>query len=125
QDGPVKLWEAVDDKEQSLLPPAGSQAPNHSSYMVYNQGQMLFQLQSYLHYPAQPGKTIKRLRGMVPLSVAARKADPLTIPLADAAGKTFRQGEVSVTVHSVKAGPQQPATTIELTVRSGGSGGAP
>ena len=43
------------------------------------------------------GSTIK-LRGVLPVVITARMLDPLVIPLAGAAGKTFRQGTRSVRI---------------------------
>jgi hypothetical protein len=67
--------------------------------------------------PEVPGKTIRRLRGVVPLTVATRKPHPLSIALDGAKGKTFRNDDVALTVNDVRTLGNTRQTTIELTVR--------
>jgi hypothetical protein len=120
QNGPLKLVEAIDEKNQSLLPPGGDQATVRMSgyYGTYNSGSSSVQLQVQLAHPPLAGERIKRLRGTLPVIVSTRKDDPLLIPLADAKGKTFQTPEWSVTIHDVKADADQPRTSIELSLRS-------
>jgi hypothetical protein len=123
------LQEAVDDKGQSLLPRPNS--PNMVRHMAYanygyNAGGQMLQLSGNLKLPDQPGRSIARLRGLVPLSIAARKSDPLIIPLGDAKGKTFVAGDTSVVIHDVTKpnngngggfnNPMQ-GTLLDLTIR--------
>jgi hypothetical protein len=120
QNGPLKLVEAIDEKNQSLLP-AGNEASalrTAGYYGMVNSGMSSVQLQVQLKHPAGAGERIKRLRGVVPVIVSTRKDDPLVIPLADAKGKTFNTAEWGVTVHEIKADADQPRTTIEISVRS-------
>ncbi len=117
----VRLIDAIDDKGQSLqVPIAGNTIQNPSGYMGYDVfGGLSLQVQATLHYPDAPGRTIRRLKGTIPLIVSSRKDDPLVIPLAEPTGRTYRQGDMSLTVHEVKPEPSFPGqTNIDLTVRS-------
>lgn len=120
QNGPLKIVEAIDDKDQSLLPPASDQPNARVSgyYGTYSTGLASFQLQVHLKHPLQAGKTIKRFRGTLPVVVSTRKDNPLVINLADAEGKTFNSPDWSLTIHEIKADPDQPRTTIEISARS-------
>jgi hypothetical protein len=71
-----------------------------------------------LKYPERAGRTIKTMRGVVPLTVSARKDDPMVISLAEARGKTFQNADISLTIHEVKFEPNHGQTSIDLTVRS-------
>jgi hypothetical protein len=119
QNGPLSLTEAIDDRGQSLLPAAaGAAIPRQSGYYGFNVGSTTIQLRSDLKHPDQPGRVIKHIRGKVPVVVSARKDDPLTINLADAKGKTFRNSEVSLIVHDVRAEPNNQGTSIDLSIRT-------
>ena len=61
---------------------------------------------------------IRRLRGRVPLTVTARNSDPLSIPLAEAGGKTYHINELSLTIHAVTSDPILGPATIDLSMRS-------
>lgn len=121
QGGPPRLLEAVDDRGQSLLPPSspGTSIQRVSGYSGYNfdSNPCSVQMQIPLKLPDKPGQFIKILRGSIPLAVSAAKPDPLVIPLAGAAGKTFRAGDAALTIHEVKDDPMFQRTTVELTVR--------
>ncbi|MBV8077374.1 MAG: hypothetical protein JO284_13290 [Planctomycetaceae bacterium] len=111
---PVVL-EARDDKGQSLLPdpsPAISRGPRP----VLQFGARPDLLDIPLNYPERPGKTIIRLRGMLPAMITGRRPDPLVVPLEGAPGKTFRSEEATLTVHEVKAVPNQPGLAVDLTL---------
>lgn len=133
QNGPLRLTEAIDDRGQSLLP-ADEPAPSvrSSGYFGYNTGGVpSVRLQAQLRYPAQPGRTIRLFRGTLPVTVSARKDEPLVIPLADAKGKTFQTEDVLLTINGVNPAPNnQPGTSIDLSIRPNVSadptvGGAP
>ncbi|MEO6808890.1 MAG: hypothetical protein ABI353_07235 [Isosphaeraceae bacterium] len=126
QPGTVKLTEAVDDKGQSLLPPAASTtSARHSGFNGYTPGgQTNLTMICPLRFPDQPGTTITRLRGVVPLIVSARKDDPTTISLADAKGKSFEAGELTLIVNDMRVEPNNPQVTIlDLTLRLGSAQG--
>ncbi|HEX8202895.1 MAG TPA: hypothetical protein VF590_20635 [Isosphaeraceae bacterium] len=122
QNGPVKLLEAVDDRGQSLLQPSspGPAIQRFSGYSGYNYSSnpSSLQLQVPLKLPEAPGRSVRVLRGSIPLAVSAPRPNPLLIPLAGAAGKTFRSGDSALTVHEVKDDPMAQRMTLDLTVRT-------
>ncbi len=118
QGGVVKLEECIDDKGQSLVPPQASPSTTRSSGYYGMNAMTSLQTQVALVYPDQPGRTIKRLRGSMPVILAARKDEPLVIMLDQAKGKTFQSDEVAITIHDVGEGPNnQPGISIDLTLR--------
>ncbi len=122
QGGPLKLTEAADDKGQSLLLPSNDNQANqmvNQGYLNPNRPQPI-QLVGQLKYAEKPGKTIKTLKGSLPMSVAARKDNPLVIHLAGAAGKTFRTEEATLIYHETKPDPNGQGPLVELTLRNHG-----
>lgn len=98
--------EAVDDQGRALAPPpGGSDYPDPTARSWMTPGQL-----SMLHWylplglPDPPGRTPLKLRGVLPVVISSRRPDPLVIPLAGAAGKTFRQDGVVVRVEAVPKG---------------------
>jgi hypothetical protein len=124
QIGAIKVLEAVDDRGQSLLvPPDRSSATRHSAYFGMSSGPVV-QAQAHLKRPEQPGETIRKLRGVVPIAVTTRKPNPLVVPLAGASGKSFRNDQVSLSIQDVRVNPNSNQTSIELAVRNEGAPGA-
>jgi hypothetical protein len=116
--GNPKITEAVDEKGQSLLiPAAGGPAQRNAGFFGYNGGNLMTQLRVDLKYPEQPGKVIKRMRGSIPVTVSARKDDPLLIPLAESKGRTFRNSDVSVQVQDIRPEPNLHGTAIDISIR--------
>jgi hypothetical protein len=118
--GLARVTEAVDDRDQSILLSASTspiQRPM-TGFMSFNAGSVLMQMRLDLKYPGQPGKVIKRLKGSIPVIVAARKDEPLNVQLADSKGKTFRNGQINLVVHDVTPEPELHRTLIDLSVRS-------
>lgn len=126
QTGPLRIEEAVDDRGQGLVSDLARAAANQrtSGYFGVNAGPVV-QVQAALTRPEQPGKTIRKLRGILPLTVTTRKPGPLTIKLEGAAGQTFRNEDVAVTVADVRPLGNTRQTSIEMSVRplSGSAGG--
>ena len=48
--------------------------------------------------------------------ITGRRPDPLVVPLEAAPGKTFRSEEATLTIHDVKAVPNQPGLAVDLTL---------
>jgi len=119
QPGALQLIEAVDDRGNSLVP-AGNSGPalRTAAYFGMMNGPVV-QLPAPLHRPAVAGELIKKLRGIIPLTVSSRRPDPLIVPLSSAAGKTFENPDVQLTVHEIRTNPNTPNTQVELTVRPG------
>ena len=89
QAGPARIDEAADDLGHSLMIPEIGPNSNHQMFF-HNNGVRGFNVHAMLKYPERPGKRIKALRGGVPVTVTSRKADPLEVRLAEAAGKTYK-----------------------------------
>ena len=78
------------------------------------------EIHAQLQRPADPGETIKILRGTIPVTVSSRRPGPLIVPLEKSAGKTFENSDASVTVHEVRALPDSRTTLVELSIRPSG-----
>ena len=120
QRGPPRLTVAEDDLGNSLLPShaAGAGFVHISAYNQFDTpGGVAIQTTLSLKFPDRAGRTIKTLRGVVPVALTARKGDPLVIPLAEARGKSYHNADATVTVHEVTAGGNLGQTVIELSIR--------
>ncbi len=104
--GPPKLVEAVDDLGQSLLfdTPNGATDTRYAGYsgMVWSTNSSMTQVQINMRYPAQTGKLIKRLRGKADVTVTALRPGPITLQIAESAGRPVRCSDLSVQVHEPK-----------------------
>lgn len=117
QQGNVKLLEATDDLGQSLIAPnEGANEPRMSGYVGFNTVPVV-QIQVSMARPEQPGKSIRKIKGIVPVAVSARKPDPLEIPIAENAGKTFRNEDAIVTLIGVKPHAGGAQSMIEVQIR--------
>ncbi|MGP0067148.1 MAG: hypothetical protein ACLQGP_26580, partial [Isosphaeraceae bacterium] len=76
------------------------------------------QLQAQLQRPAIAGTTIRKMRGVIPLSVSSRRPDPLVIPLEQGTGKRFENPDVELTIHEIRTMPNTRQTLLEVSVRS-------
>jgi hypothetical protein len=111
--GPLAGLEVVDEKGQSLLDPKIAERGPPLPPFGYNLGWVRISLAR----PPQPSTTLKRLRGVMPIEIVVRPAEPtLIIPLAGSAGKTFRAGDVAFTIAQSEV-DRQGTTRLRLTVR--------
>lgn len=111
-----RLLEAVDDEGNSLVIPTQNSAAtdiNPGPHTISNTP--VVDVLSHLVHPPRIGGTIKRLKGVVPVAISTRKATPLVVPLKGAAGKTFQNEDVTVTVLEIKVNPINRLTQIELS----------
>jgi len=117
--GAPHIAEAVDERGNSLIAPANENSPANrlSGYFGIANGPVM-QVQANLNRPVDAGATIKKLRGVIPVSVSSRQPDPLVVPLQNAAGKTFGSDDLQITVHSIRPLPNNRQTAIELSVKS-------
>jgi hypothetical protein len=92
QAGPVRRLVAVDDLGQTLVLDGGDGPDDPGDFGTYEGfGQRaVLPLTIPLRHPARPGRTLRTLRGRVPVVVSTRMPDPLVIPLAGASGRTSR-----------------------------------
>ena len=116
--GELKLLEAVDDRGNSLVPPElRRQSLRYANYFGRPQAPVI-ESHAQLKRPAVPGETIKKLRGTIPVTVSARRPNPLIVPLEKSAGKTFQNSDVQLTIHDVRTLPDSRHTLIELSIRT-------
>ncbi len=120
QAGQPTFVEAVNDRNRSLLPPEiGNGAANDPSNANHElptlNGSSGFDLSATLRLPDQAGRSIRRLRGSVPVVIVAYASDPIAIPLEGAAGKSVRNNEVTVAVLEV-ARNDRTGMTVEVDV---------
>ncbi len=111
QAGNVRLDEAVDDLDTSLEPtdeeiaelqPRGSQ-----QRAAYDTRDVRFALS----LPDQPGKTIKRLKGTIPVVLQTRSKEPVAVlDVSAARGKSLQAGGATVSIQDVKIEPDHSAT---------------
>jgi hypothetical protein len=122
QNAPLQIVEAVDNRGNSLVAPVNNGVPIISRTAGYGYfgmtGGSVLQLQAQFQPPTAPGDTIKKIRGVVPAAVASRRPDPLVVPLAQAAGKTFENPDVRLTVHDVRTLTNNHQTAIEISVKA-------
>jgi hypothetical protein len=116
--GELRLREAIDERGGSLIPEGRrGQGLNQTAYFGAPHGPM-FETVAQLKMPANPGETIKMLRGAIPVAVSARRPDPLIVPLENSAGKTFQNSDIQLTVHEIRTLPDSRHTMVEISVRS-------
>jgi hypothetical protein len=97
--GPLKRLSAVDDRGQSLLPAdPGSKQPDFD--IGFTQAGAIGG-QMPLARLGQPGRLIRKLRGIAPVVVAGRRPEPVVVPLAGATGRSYRSDETVVTIRAV------------------------
>ena len=119
QEGPVRLIEAVDNLGHSLVPdPATISQPRPGqAHFATRSGSGVTQATTEFRLKLQEGLgQTARLRGVVPMMLHLRRPEPaLIIPLAGAAGQTFRSGEVEISVESVDDSPM--GTDVKTIVK--------
>jgi hypothetical protein len=121
QAGSLQLLEAVDDLGHSLLPMAGDDPRAFRPMGMMGApmaGGTPAHLSIALHRPETPGRLIKKLRGTVEVEVAARRSNPLVIPLEGAAGKPFQNDDRRVVVNTISPDPARMQDVIELTIEN-------
>ena len=117
--GEVEGLEAEDDRGQTLVPagPAVEEAPSpYNPYNVYGARNGTAATVA-LHYPDRPGAQIRRLRGVLPVTVVGSRPDPVAASLVEGLGTAVRRGDVSLTVHEVRPVPEAPnVRVVELSL---------
>ena len=108
----------LDDHGNSLIPIRAAKLSRSTtaSYFGAPHGPVM-ETHAQLQRPADPGETIKKLRGTIPVTVSARRPGPLIVPLEKSAGKTFENSDIQLTVHSVRTLPDSRHTLVELSIR--------
>jgi hypothetical protein len=113
QEAPARLIEAVDDLGQSLVPEEAEpdQKLSDNAHFAFYGGSGVTRVSTEFRLrPVEKLGRTARLRGVVPVMLHLRRPEPtLVIPLADAAGKSFRQGSGVVRIEKVSA--REPGNT--------------
>ena len=120
QVGRPAFVEAVDDRNRSLLPPEVKDAAHNDLSNANDQppnlyGSSGFDFSASLRLPDQAGRSIRRLRGTIPVVIVAYASNPIAIPLEGAVGKSARDNEVTVNVLEV-ARDDNTGVTVEVEV---------
>jgi hypothetical protein len=111
--GPLARLEAEDEKGQSLIDPKLAERDPPPNSLQYS----LDWIHIPLARPSEPGTTLKRLRGVIPIEIGVRSAEPtLVIPLPEAAGKTFHAPDATLIVQESSVN-RQGSAHIRLVVR--------
>lgn len=111
QEGPARLEEAVDDLDQTLEPfdDAGTEAKAKAT--LQRATYTTRDVRLALSLPEQPGKTIKRLKGSIPVALTVRSKEPLAVlDLSRAKGQSQNAGDARITILEVKVEPDRSAT---------------
>jgi hypothetical protein len=126
QNGTLQVAEAVDDRGNSLIAPtsAGPVVNRYAGYFGVMNGSVL-QLQAQLHPPEALGKTLRKFRGSIPLSISSRRPDPLVVPLNQGVGKRFANADAEMTIHTIRPMTNAPQTLLELSVKTNERAGSP
>jgi hypothetical protein len=115
--GPLRLTEAVDGEGATLVPQTGR--PGTMTTMpAEDTVSPFFSAEAYLLAP-RSAKSIKRLRGTVPVEVSARKLEPTTVPLSPperAVGRSFPGGDYTMILQAIRDDRPRPELTIELAL---------
>ena len=126
QTGAIQILEARDDQGNSLrMDKPGSPVLTSNAGYFGGSCSSVVHARAALNRPENPGRTIKILRGSVPLRITARQPDPLVVPLSTATGKAFDSTDLHISVHEVRFDPNTRQRQIELTVRESRSGVLP
>jgi hypothetical protein len=118
-EAPARLIEASDDLGQSLVPDAAGLATrdtNNAHFAWYASRGVAEVRTEFRLRPVDHLGRVARLRGVVPVMLHVRRPEPtLVIPLAGAAGKTFRCDDVAFTILTLNDSPR--ATDVSMTAR--------
>jgi hypothetical protein len=118
-EAPARLVEASDDLGQSLVPDAADLGTrdSHNAHFTWFAGGGVAEVRTEFRLrPVEHLGRVARLRGVVPVMLHVRRPEPtLVIPLAGAAGKTFRCDDAAFTILTVNDSPS--ATNVSMTGR--------
>ena len=114
-DAPVIL-EALDEQGRPLraeaLPVSGRPSPAFGDLPI------LVPQTVSLTLPEPPGRRIASLKGTIRALVVGRREPPVVIPMKDAQGRSFTNGQDTVTVGSIRPSPDGRSVAVEFTIAS-------
>lgn len=116
--GPLILEEATDDLGQDLRtggPVGGMFRPPYANRSFDDGSLGILQYPVALQSSKTPGRQVKRLKGVIPLTVIARADGPIVAPLAGSEGRSFSGGGVTLTITGVQS--QGGFTNLSLKVQ--------
>jgi hypothetical protein len=111
--GPPKVVEATDDRGRSLRIEKPAEFEYDTKYRIESHFARL-DLKIFLEMPDPPGRSLRRLRGTIPVVLWGRRAGPLDVPLVGTAGRSFRGAGVTLTVVS---GPAAGGGAVMVEMR--------
>jgi hypothetical protein len=118
QEGPARAIEAIDNLGQSLVLPGSTHVEADHSLFYNGGGITQGDVQLDLAMPKKPGRSITRLRGVVPVALQVRWPVPsLEIALEGSQGKTFDQDDVSFTVRDFDADDQGSRLSLDVRLK--------
>jgi hypothetical protein len=132
EDGICGWLEAIDDAGRSLVPP-GYEQPRRNTpegslgFLAMTESVFgashRFTASQPLLAPIGPGRTLKRLRGSMPVLLAMREPGPLEVPLGPDRGREVRDDRVAIAIAAGQPGRsrQWPFAALELTIRAIGT----
>jgi hypothetical protein len=109
--GELKSVKVIDDLGQSLLGPSPEPEQPAFDFGYTTAGFVLATIP--LGRLDRPGQVIRTLSGAAPVAAAAGRPNPLVIPLAGAAGRSFDSGESVLTIRKVLKVHPDPKVTFE------------
>ena len=116
--GPPRIIEAVDDRGRSLIPEPDPKAFEYPKRYYDRNWYAGFDANLYLKTPDPAARSIRRLKGAVPLVMWGRREQVLTVPLVQSEGRTFRGSGVSLKV--LKWTTDELAPSLDLELRNDG-----
>jgi hypothetical protein len=119
--------EAIDDRDRSLISPENrTDGPwNANLHSPTLNGTSSFDFSASLRLPDHDSRSIRRLRGSVPVVIVAYASAPIVIPLEGAVGKSLRKDDVTVSVIEVDRNDPSGVTVEVEVVPDRPAAGAP
>ncbi len=115
--GSVRVIEASDDLGRSIVVSDRTAAPQTSSGDFGLDSSPQLRLRVDLARLEEPGRRIKRVKGVIPVVVSARKADPLVVPVGGAPGKTYSNGDVTIGVREFRPAAGNRPAILKFSLR--------
>jgi hypothetical protein len=118
RNGTPRVFEALDDHGADLRPESTQdQSRNAFSARQWLPGPSVQMYRVPLAIPAGRGGTLKRLRGCLPIIVAAREGPILIVPLEGAEGRTFSSGGIILNVRRLQPPALGRPGLLTLSIR--------
>jgi hypothetical protein len=118
RNGMPRVFEALDDSGADLRPES-TQDPSRNVFSArqWLPGPSVQMYRVPLAIPAGRGGNLKRLRGCLPIVVAAREGPIMIVPLVGAEGRTFSTGGIILTIRRLQPPSPGHPGTLTLSIR--------